>query len=80
MNLKNIVSLMAVLPLFSMTANAGATAVGLDTIGAKAMPEAIEKLGEMPFKMKDLKRPSFPDRTVTLTQASIGEDGKIAGS
>ena len=47
---------MFMLPLFCMAANAGTTEAGSDTIGAKAMPEAIEGFGEMPFKMKDLKR------------------------
>ena len=68
---------MAVLPLFSMAVHADMTEVGSDTIGAKAMPATIESLGEMPFKMKDLKRPSFPDRTMTLTLTAVSGEGKI---
>ena len=77
MNLKHFLSLMAVLPLFSMAVHADMTEVGSDTIGAKAMPATIESLGEMPFKMKDLKRPSFPDRTMTLTLTAVSGEGKI---
>lgn len=41
------------------------------------MPEGIAPLGDMPFKMKDLKRPQFPDRTVTLEAGQVSASGKI---
>lgn len=47
------------------------------TVGAAAMPERIESLANAPFKMKDLRRPTFPDRTVTVTEAAVAADGKI---
>ena len=47
------------------------------TVGAAAMPERIESLANAPFKMKDLRRPTFPDRSVTVTEAAVAADGKI---
>ena len=47
------------------------------TVGAAAMPERIESLANAPFKMKDLRRPTFPDRSVTVTEVAVAADGKI---
>ena len=60
-----------------VSAYAGSAATVNDTIGAEAMPAEIRPLGELPFKMKDLKRPTFPDKTVTVTLADVNTDGKI---
>lgn len=51
--------------------------VGLDEVGASAMPDVIAPIGKTPFKMKDLKRPTFKSNTVTLSLADVSSDGKV---
>ena len=51
--------------------------VGLDEVGAVAMPDDIAPIGKVPFKMKDLKRPVFKNNTVTLDAADVSSDGKV---
>lgn len=51
--------------------------VGLDEVGASAMPDVIAPIGKTPFKMKKLKRPVFKSNSVTLSIADISSDGKI---
>ena len=54
--------------------------VGLGEVGAGAMPADIAPIGKLPFKMKDLKRPSFKDATVTIATGDIDAAGKITGA
>lgn len=48
-----------------------------DDVGAAAMPSVIAPVTEAPFKMKKLKRPEFPARSVTITASDVAADGKI---
>ena len=41
------------------------------------MTEGIAPIVNAPFKMKDLRLPTFPDRVVTVTKAAVGQDGMI---
>ena len=77
MRLKHLFLIAAMMLTHGVSAYAGSAATVNDTIGAEAMPAEIRPLGELPFKMKDLKRPTFPDKTVTVTQADVNADGKI---
>lgn len=46
-------------------------------VGAEKMPADIAPLDEAPFKAKKLKKPVFPQRSVTLTTADVAADGMI---
>lgn len=78
-NVKSLLSLILMLPVFAHGADAGNTIVVpvKESVGAEAMPEAIAPAGNTPFKMKNLKRPEFPGRRDTLCMADISPEGKI---
>lgn len=48
-----------------------------EEVGADVMPAAITPLDGMPFSMKDIRRPEFPDRNETLDKSWLSVDGKI---
>ena len=77
MSTKIFLTLILILSTASIHADADNEALTEQTVGAKAMPAEIASIGDTPFKMKDLKRPMFPDRQVTISQATIGDNGKI---
>lgn len=51
--------------------------VELNEVGAAFLPTDIMPLGKLPFKMKNLKRPSFKSFTATLCREDIDGKGKI---
>ena len=75
-NLKFLLTLLFMLPALTVMAGTENNLTP-ETVGAEAMPATIANIGDTPFKMKNLKRPSFADKTVTLDQSAIGADGKI---
>lgn len=77
MSTKIFLTLILILSTASIHADADKEALTEQTVGAKAMPAEIVSIGDTPFKMKDLKRPTFPDRQVSISQATIGDNGKI---
>lgn len=46
-------------------------------VGADTVPARIEPLGDMPFKMKDIARPKFPNRIERLDDSWVSASGKI---
>lgn len=75
--LKSLLSLIALLPFLAASAGTDYNNLTDKNTGAAAMPETIAAIGNAPFKMKDLKRPKFPDRTVSVTDDLKGDGGKI---
>lgn len=49
----------------------------VNEVGAGHMPEHIAPLKDVPFKMKDIKRPCFPQREIRLDKSWLSADGKI---
>ena len=54
--------------------------VSLADVGAKAMPKDIAPIGKVPFRMKNLKRPSFRSVTVAIDKGDINAVGKITAA
>ena len=75
--LRSLLSLIALLPMLAANAVTKQETLTEKNVGAAAMPVDIAELRHVPFKMKDLKRPEFPDRTVSVTEATKSADGKI---
>lgn len=46
-------------------------------VGADVMPDDIKPLGNLPFRMKDIRKPVFPARRITITKAELSADGKL---
>lgn len=46
-------------------------------VGASAMPADMSPIKNAPFRMKSLKKPVFPDRTVYVGEGDVAVDGKI---
>lgn len=74
---KAILSFLALLPILAANAYTGYNELTEKNVGAGAMPEAIESTENAPFKMKNLKRPVFPDKTITVTETLKDAKGKI---
>ncbi|MGN1376012.1 MAG: glycoside hydrolase family 28 protein [Prevotella sp.] len=49
-------------------------------VGAKVMPSVVAPLGNLPFKMKELKRPVFKNKIVYLTEDDKDGEGMITMS
>ncbi len=75
--LRSLLPLIALLPMLAANAVTKQETLTEKNVGAAAMPVDIAELRHVPFKMKDLKRPEFPDRTVSVTEATKSADGKI---
>ena len=75
--LKSLLSLIALLPFLAASAGTDYNNLTDKNTGAAAMPETIAAIGNAPFKMKDLKRPKFPDRTESVTDDLKDDGGKI---
>lgn len=80
-NMKNkiriLLLLTALLPALTVKAGINHNDLTDKNVGAEAMPETIADISEAPFKMKNLKRPTFPNRTVILTETAKDNNGKI---
>lgn len=65
------------LPVTGLSAHTGNAVLTEHTVGAGVMPADIAAISGAPFKMKTPKRPTFPNRNVTVTKAAIGGDGMV---
>lgn len=72
---------------FAASANAGAYKVQerktdsipvKEQVGAAALPVEIAPI-KAPFKMPQLKRPAFPERSITITEKGAKEGSKVTG-
>ena len=72
-----LAALSLIYPVFALHAQDACADLTTETVGAGAMTEGIAPIGNAPFKMKDLRLPTFPDRVVTVTKAAVGQDGMI---
>ncbi len=72
-----LAALSLIYPVFALHAQDACADLTTETVGAGAMTEDIAPIGNAPFKMKDLRLPTFPDRVVTVTKAAVGQDGMI---
>lgn len=68
------------MPLYSAYADSQSDLSSIphkNEVGAAAMPEEIAPISEAPFKMGKMKRPQFPDRTVTVGKSQLSDEGKL---
>ena len=72
-----LAALSLIYPVFALHAQDACADLTTETVGAGAMTEGIAPIVNAPFKMKDLRLPTFPDRVVTVTKAAVGQDGMI---
>ena len=72
-----LAALSLIYPVFVLHAQDACADLTTETVGAGAMTEGIAPIVNAPFKMKDLRLPTFPDRVVTVTKAAVGQDGMI---
>ena len=72
-----LAALSLIYPVFALHAQDACADLTTETVGAGAMTVGIAPIVNAPFKMKDLRLPTFPDRVVTVTKAAVGQDGMI---